>query len=107
MQADKIPDEIMREAREIANCFLYPSSNAANECAADIARALMARDKRAAEIARAFADSEEINALAGTASSTGVRSPGWIKDALHSNGADVSNSIATVILTYGGRDEQR
>ena len=49
MQTDKIPDEIMREAREIANCFLYPSSDVANECAADIARALMARDARLQE----------------------------------------------------------
>lgn len=103
MQPDKIPDEIWEAARSLRNAVVWESNSSVEH----IARALMARDKRAAEIARAFADGEENNALAGTASSAGVRSPGWIKDALHSNGADVSNSIAATILTYGGRDEPR
>lgn len=48
MQADKIPDEIMREARR---CYdkLGTGSIADSE---HIARALMARDNRAAEIAK-------------------------------------------------------
>jgi len=44
MQADKIPDEIMREARKLAKPF-----HAWDELEQRIARALLARDKRAAE----------------------------------------------------------
>lgn len=72
MQADKIPDEIMEEAfrlTESAWQLKHP------ELAMKVARALMARDKRAAEIAR--------------------------------NADPNAHDIATAILTYGGRDEQR
>lgn len=58
--AQEISAEIMREAREIANCFLYPGSDVARECADYIARALLSRDtaarKECAEIARNAVD---------------------------------------------------
>lgn len=53
--------------------------------------------ERMAQIAEAFADSEELGAIAGLAASTGVNSPGWVKDALHSHGQEVAKRIAASI----------
>ncbi|HET7413398.1 MAG TPA: hypothetical protein VFJ18_12140 [Pararhizobium sp.] len=62
--------------------------------------------ERCAKIAAAFADSEGNNALAGLAESSGVGSPGWRKDAMHSQAEWIAEQIATAIrtLTDGGHD---
>ena len=77
MLADKIPDEIMEEALRLTESawqLKHP------ELAMKVARALMARDKRSAEIALAVGDETE-------------PSVGYV--------------ISQAILTYGGRDERR
>ncbi|MGN6539155.1 MAG: hypothetical protein ACTHKQ_25940 [Mesorhizobium sp.] len=76
MQADKIPDEIMREVAEINLTLPY------RRVQETIARALMARDKRAAEIAREAECTSD-----------------WI------DGRIEAGQIATAILAYGGSDE--
>ena len=82
MQTDKIPDEVMREAKELAwKC----SSMELHEEAEEIARALMARDKRAAEIVASLSWQIDI-------------SPDHIR-------ARKPGEYATAILTYGGRDD--
>lgn len=78
MPTDKIPDEIMREANKLWEDGLRDGTP---DAAIPIARALMARDKRAAEIAR--------------------------KAFSHGLPGGAAEVIATAILTYGGRDEQR
>ena len=80
MQADKIPDEIMREARRLA---ISLNGFAISEDFERVARALLARDKRAAEIAR-----------------EAERTSDWI------DGRIEAGQIATAILTYGGRDAE-
>lgn len=78
MTPDKIPDEIMRIAHG-----LYADAQQRHNVT-DIARALMDRDKRAAEIASCgYPDNE----------------PGRY--------AHGRLDAATAILTYGGRDDQR
>ncbi|MGN6537588.1 MAG: hypothetical protein ACTHKQ_17900 [Mesorhizobium sp.] len=77
MQADKIPDEIMREAARLLDRTHWDRSPTVER----VARALMARDKRAAEIARECFDDPQAEAD--------------------------RNYIAAAILTYGGRDERR
>lgn len=73
MPADKIPDEIMQEAR-VLRMKLHGATELGQRTNW-LAEALMARDKRAAEIAR--------------------------------NTDPNAHDIATAILTYGGRNEQR
>ena len=91
MQADKIPDEIMQEAKELAwKC----SSMELHEEAEEIARALMARDKRAAEIAR-------------KAGNTWSGSRDHMVAVQEAAVDDKCDEIATAIVTYGGHDEQR
>lgn len=83
MQADKIPDEIMEEAfrlTESAWQLKHP------ELAMKVARALMARDERAARIAQECLLTLHL-------------APGM------ADGASMaSRQIATAILTYGGPD---
>lgn len=67
--------------------------------------------EEAATLAAAFADSEEVEAIAGLSESKGVGSPGWRKDAMHSHAQEVSERIASAIRalidqpsTEGGKD---
>lgn len=105
MQADKIPDEIMREAREIATAWCaYVLVDGASDA---IARALMARDKRSAEIAREVEKQKEILMAAGKGEHG---QPGYVRDDTWTGWiaqAYAARSIAAAILTYGGHDEQR
>jgi len=57
--------------------------------------------EEAATLAAAFADSEEVEAIAGLLESKGVGSPGWRKDAMHSHAQEVSERISTAIRTMG------
>ncbi|GGA99995.1 hypothetical protein GCM10011491_30300 [Brucella endophytica] len=79
-----IPEEIMREARKIAECHLRPGSLGCDILEGSIARALMARDQRAADIARKLgADSD------------------------HSHGYEVAcEDVAAAILTYSAKEGQ-
>lgn len=92
--ADQIPEEIMREALAVAGHVYDPTSSkgAHDYVTSLVARALMARDKRAAEIAR-----QEIDTYHGGVSAIDVRfsitrGPRWRDGA----------AIATAILTYEG-----
>lgn len=93
-----IPEEIWEAARSLRNAVNW-QSNASVEI---VARALLARDERAAGVARAYADSESVSAIAGVAESKGVGSPGWRKDAMHSHAQEKLEAAATAITTYGG-----
>lgn len=75
MQTDKIPDEIMREAARLLDRTHWDRSPTVER----VARALMARDKRSAEIAR--------------------------KAFSHGLPGGAAEVVAAAILTYGGRDE--
>lgn len=88
MQVDKIPDEIMREAAKV------PLYRGGENQIRSIARALMARDKRAAEIARKAGD-------------TWSGSRDHMVAVQEAAVDDKCEEIATAILTYGGSDEQR
>jgi len=80
--SERIPDEIWEAARALRGAVLWESNSSVEH----IARTLMARDKRAAEIARKFRDIWTI--------------PGG---SLPTVGA--ANVIIDAILTYdGGRD---
>lgn len=99
MQADKIPDEIMREAEAFAARFLTRGTELWRFLAHEHARALLARDatarKECAEIAR---DKANRRLKAATQS---------IDPNTQQAQAQFGHQIATAILTYGGRDEQR
>ena len=53
--------------------------------------------EEAAIVADAFSESEQIEAEAGLAKSTGVMSSGWIEDGMHSRGAETADKIAAAI----------
>lgn len=94
MTADKIPDEIMREARKIAECNLKAGTLGCDILEGSIARALLARDKRAADIAQ-----DEQHRREGLYAENGA--------SINAHRAAAADAIATAILTYdGGRDEQ-
>lgn len=78
-----IPDEIMKEATKLVEA-VWLSSSPMTEGVSAIARALMERDKRAAEIVG------------------GIGSVLTDHDALDSG--DLLKTIATAILTYGDTD---
>lgn len=78
MQGDNIPAEIMQKARECAASFVVQSNPLFDHAVLMIARALMARDKRAAVIAR--------------------------KAFSHGLPGGAAEVIAAAILTYGGRN---
>lgn len=104
MTVDKIPDEIMREADRLYNLSHDPLLDGPVEI---IARALMARDKRAAEIAREVEKQKEILMAAGKGEHG---QPGYVRDDTWTGWtaqAYAARSIATAILTYGGRDDGR
>lgn len=94
MQGDKIPDEIMREA-DLATQGHNGVWINSPEGRAILASALMARDKRAAEIAR---DKANRRLKAATQS---------IDPNTQQAQAQFGHQIATAILTYGDRDERR
>jgi hypothetical protein len=101
MMMTDIPRSVMEDARAVMTAqWALGYDRTSDTLIRFIARALLARDKRAAGIARAYADSEEIKALSGMAESKGVKSPGWIKDAAHSQAQETAEAIAEAIETY-------